>query len=151
EFYHVGLTQRFNRARLNSDGSVDLSFDPGNGPNGDVNAIVIQSDGGIVIGGTFIDYNGFARGGVARVLGNGVLDPSFDSSVGTGGNVFALALQHNGRIVLGGHFGQYSGTNRSFIARVFGDGSLDFGFNPVPNNWVQSLAVEPDDRILVAA
>src|SRR5207249_8040487 len=27
--------------------------------------------------------------------------------------------------------------------------SLDFGFNPVPNDWVQSLAVEPDDRILV--
>src|SRR5207249_4701233 len=48
-----------------------------------------------------------------------------------------------------GHFGQYSGTNRTFIARVLGDGSLDFGFNPVPDNWVQSLAVEPDDRILV--
>src|SRR4029077_20766141 len=55
----------------------------------------------------------------------------------------------NGQIVLGGRFAQYSGTNRTFIARVFGDGSLDFGFNPLPNDWVQSLAVEPDDRILV--
>jgi len=149
QFSQIDLTQRFNLARLNADGSVDLNFDPGNGPNGDVNAIVIQSDGRIVIGGTFIGYNGFARGGVARVLGNGGLDPSFDSGVGTGGNVFALALQHNGQIVLGGRFVQYSGTNRTFIARVFGDGSLDFGFNPVPNDWVQSLAVEPDDRILV--
>src|SRR5438552_17007385 len=94
-------------------------------------------------------YSGFARGGVARVLGISVFDPSFDSGVGTGGNVFALALQHNGQIVLGGRFVQYSGTNRTFIARVFGDGSLDFGFNPVPNAWVQSLAVEPDDRVLV--
>jgi uncharacterized delta-60 repeat protein len=149
QFSQVDLTQRFNLARLNTNGSVDLSFDPGNGPNGDVNAIVIQPDGRIVIGGTFIGYNGFARGGVARVLGNGALDPSFDSGVGTGGNVFALALQHNGQIVLGGRFAQYSGTNRTFIARVFGDGSLDFGFNPVPDNWVQSFAVEPDDRILV--
>src|SRR5438552_17198190 len=149
QFSHVDLTQRINLARLNTDGSVDLSFDPGSGPNGDVNAIVIQPDGRILIGGTFIGYDGVSRGGVARVLGNGVLDPSFDSSVGTGGNVFALALQHNGQIVLGGHFGQYSGTNRTFIARVFGDGSLDFGFNPVPNAWVQSLAVEPDDRVLV--
>src|SRR5207302_155960 len=149
QFSQVDLTQRFNLARLNSDGSVDLSFDPGNGPNGDVNAIVIQPDGRILIGGTFIGYNGFARGGVARVLGNGALDPSFDSGVGTGGNIFALALQHNGEIVLGGRFVQYSGTNRTFIARVFGDGSLDFAFNPVPNDWVQSLAVEPDDRILV--
>jgi uncharacterized delta-60 repeat protein len=149
QFSQIDLTQRFNLARLNTDGSVDLSFDPGNGPNGDVNAIVIQPDGRIVIGGTFIGYDGFARGGVARVLGNGLLDPSFDSGVGTGGNVFALALQHNGQIVLGGRFVQYSGTNRTFIARIFGDGSLDFGFNPAPNDWVQSLAVEPDDRILV--
>ena len=150
QFSNVDFTPRSNLARLNTDGSVDLSFDPGSGPSGDVNAIVIQSDGAIVIGGTFTGYNGFARGGVARVLGNGALDPSFDSSVGTGGNVFALALQHNGQIVLGGHFVQYIGNNRTYIARVFGDGSLDFGFNPaVPNDWVQSLAVEPDDRILV--
>jgi len=126
-----------------------LTFDPGNGPSGDVNAIVIQPDGAIVIGGTFIGYNGFARGGIARVLANGVLDPSFDSGVGTGGNVFALALQHNGQIVLGGRFVQYSGINRTFIARVFSNGALDPGFNPVPDDWVQSLAVEPDDRILV--
>ena len=99
-FTQVDLTQRYNLARLNTNGSVDLSFDPGNGPNGDVNAIVIQPDGRIIIGGTFIGYNGFARGGIARVLGNGALDPSFDSGVGTGGNVFALALQHNGQIVL---------------------------------------------------
>jgi uncharacterized delta-60 repeat protein len=149
QFSQIDLTQRFNLARLNTNGSVDLSFDPLNGPSGDVNAIVIQPDGRIVIGGTFIGYNGFARGGVARVLGDGTLDLTFDSGVGTGGNVFALALQHNGQIILGGRFVQYSGTNRTFIARVFGDGSLDFGFNPVPDDWVQSLAVEPDDRILV--
>ena len=148
-FTQVDLTLRNFLARLNTNGSVDLSFDPGNGPSGNVNAIVLQPDGRIIIGGTFIGYNGFARGGIARVLANGALDPSFDSGVGTGGNVFALALQHNGQIVLGGSFVQDSGTNRSFIARVFGDGSLDFGFNPVPNSWVQSLAVEPDDRILV--
>jgi hypothetical protein len=44
---------------------------------------------------------------------------------------------------------QYAGNNRTFIARIFNDGALDFGFNPVPNDWVQSLAVEPDDRVLV--
>ena len=149
QFTQIDLTLRFNLARLNTNGSVDLTFDPGNGPNGDVNAIVIQPDGAIIIGGTFIGYNGFARGGIARVLANGALDPSFDSGVGTGGNVFALALQHNGQIVLGGRFVQYAGINRTFIARVFSNGSLDQGYNPVPDDWVQSLADEPDDRILV--
>src|SRR5437868_8520311 len=74
QFTQVDLTLRFNRVRLNTNGSVDLTFDPGSGPNGDVNAIVIQPNGAIIIGGTFIGYNGFARGGVARVLGNGMLD-----------------------------------------------------------------------------
>src|SRR5262249_812007 len=149
QFSQVDLTQRFNLARLNTDGSVDFTFDPGNGPNGDVNAIVVQPNGAIIIGGTFISYAGFARGGIARVLANGALDPSFDSGVGTGGNVFALALQHNRQIVLGGRFVQYAGINQTFIARVFSDGSLDPGFSPVPDDWVQSLAVEPDDRILI--
>jgi hypothetical protein len=54
QFSQIDLTQLFNLARLNTNGSVDLSFDPGNGPNGDVNAIVIQPDGRIIIGGTFI-------------------------------------------------------------------------------------------------
>src|SRR6476659_8152480 len=149
QFSQIDLTQRFNLARLNTNGSVDLTFNPGNGPNGDVNAIIIQPNGAIIIGGTFIGYNGFARGGIARVLASGMLDPSFDSGVGTGGNVFALALQHNGQIVFGGRFVQYAGINRTFIARVFSNGSLDPGFNPIPDDWVQSLAVEPDDRILV--
>jgi uncharacterized delta-60 repeat protein len=149
QFSQVDLTQRFNLARLNTNGSVDLTFNPVNGPNGDVNAIVIQPNGAIIIGGTFIGYNGFARGGIARVLTGGTLDFSFDSGVGTGGNVFALALQHNGQIVLGGRFVQYAGINRTFIARVSSSGLLDQGYNPIPDDWVQSLAVEPDDRILV--
>jgi uncharacterized delta-60 repeat protein len=149
QFTQVDLTLRFNLARLNTNGSVDLSFDPGNGPNGDVNAIVIQPNGAIIIGGTFIGYDGFSRGGIARVMASGALDFSFDSGVGTGGNVFALALQHNGQIVLGGRFVQYAGINRTFIARVSSSGSLDQGYNPIPDDWVQSLAVEPDDRILV--
>jgi len=149
QFTQVDLTLRFNLARLNTNGSVDLTFDPGTGPNGDVNAIVIQPNGAIIIGGTFIGYDGFNRGGIARVMASGALDFSFDSGVGTGGNVFALALQHDGQIVLGGRFVQYAGINRTFIARVSSSGSLDSGFNPLPDDWVQSLAVEPDDRILV--
>jgi uncharacterized delta-60 repeat protein len=149
QFSQVDLTQRFNLARLNTNGNVDLSFDPGTGPNGDVNAIVIQPDGAILIGGTFNGYNGSIRGGVARLLDNGALDPTFDSGAGTGGSVFALALQHDGQIILGGRFSQYLGVNRTFIARISGDGTLDMGFNPAPDNWVQSLAIEPDDRILV--
>jgi uncharacterized delta-60 repeat protein len=121
QFTQVDLTQRNFLARLNTNGSVDLSFDPGIGPSGDVNAIVIQPDGRIIIGGTFIGYNGFARGGIARVLGNGALDPSFDSGVGTGGNVFALALQHTHQT------GVWYLNNNSFCRGAFGP--------TLPANW----------------
>jgi len=149
QFSQVDLSLRFNLARLNTNGSVDLTFNPGNGPLGNVNAIVIQPNGAIIIGGEFTSYDGFNRGGIARVLANGTLDFSFDSGAGTGGNVFALALQHDGRIVLGGSFIQYAGINRTSIARVLSNGALDLEFNPAPNGVVQSLAIEPDDRILV--
>ena len=149
QFTQVDLVQRFNLARLNVDGTVDPTFDPGNGPNGDVNAIAIQPDGRIVVVGTFIGYNGFSRGGVARVLSDGSLDLTFDPGVGTGGNVFALALQANGQIVIGGRFVQYAGNNRSFIARVNANGSLDLGFNPNPNNWVQAVAAQPDGHLII--
>ena len=149
QFSQIDLVQRFNLARLNSDGTVDLTFDPGNGPNGDVNAIAIQSDDRIVIGGTFIGYNGLARGGVARVLSDGSVDLTFDPGVGTGGNVFALALQANRQIVIGGRFAQYAGNNRSFIARVNDDGSLDLGFNPIPNNWIQAILLQPDGHLTI--
>jgi uncharacterized delta-60 repeat protein len=149
QFSQVDLVQRFNLARLNSDGTVDLTFAPGNGPNGDVNAIAIQPDGRISIGGTFIGYNGLARGGVARVLSDSSLDLTFDPGLGTGGNVFALALQPNGQIVIGGRFVQYAGNNRTFIARVNGDGSLDFGFNPIPNDWIQAIAAQPDGHLVI--
>lgn len=149
QFSQVDISQRFNFARLNSDGTVDSTFDPGIGPNGQVNAIAIDQFGRILIGGNFTGYNGFARGGVARVFGDGTLDPAFDPSVGTGGNVFALVLQHNGEVIIGGRFVQFVGINRTFLARIFSDGSLDQGFNPVPDNWVQSLAVQADDRVLV--
>jgi hypothetical protein len=40
-------------ARLNSDGSVDTSFNPGVGPDGTVNAVALDSVGNVIIGGRF--------------------------------------------------------------------------------------------------
>jgi hypothetical protein len=45
-------------ARLNKDGSVDTTFSPGNGANGQVFCIEVQEDGKILIGGEFTTYDG---------------------------------------------------------------------------------------------
>ena len=66
-------------ARLNADGSLDPSFNPGAGPNGTVNAVVVDTNGLVIIGGDFDSVDGSAYGGVARLNVDGSLDTSFQS------------------------------------------------------------------------
>lgn len=48
-----------NVARLNTDGTVDLGFSPGAAANGPVNAVAVQLDGRVVLGGNFTAYDGW--------------------------------------------------------------------------------------------
>jgi uncharacterized delta-60 repeat protein len=127
---------RSNRiARLNSDGSVDGSFNPGTGLDGDINAIAIQPDGRIVIGGYFNGFDGVSRSGIARLNAEGSLDTSFDPGTGvekayTYPQVHTVALQGDGRIVIGGYFRSVSGVARDGIAQLNADGSVDLSFDP---------------------
>jgi uncharacterized delta-60 repeat protein len=90
-----------NLARLNSDGSIDLTFNPS--PNGSVFAIVIDNNGDAVIGGGFTSIGGVSRGYVARLLPSGLLDPnSFNPEANF--PVYAIALQSDNRILIGGTF-----------------------------------------------
>ena len=57
-------------ARLNPNGSIDTTFNPGTGANVDVTATAVQGDGKIVFGGNFTSYNGVARNGIARASGD---------------------------------------------------------------------------------
>ncbi|HMC98166.1 MAG TPA: delta-60 repeat domain-containing protein, partial [Flavobacteriales bacterium] len=114
-----------NLARLNADGTLDTSFDPGSGPNGSLSAgsIAVQSDSKILIGGGFSSYNGTARNRIARLNTDGSLDIDFNPGTGSNGGVLSIALQPDGKILIGGGFSAYNGTGRNHIARVEG-GSL---------------------------
>jgi uncharacterized delta-60 repeat protein len=115
-------------ARLNADGSLDSSFDPGTGaegsPNaaGNVSAMVVQPDGKIVIGGFFTAINGVKRQNIARLNADGSLDASFDPGTGVeGGQVSTMAVQPDGKIVIGGDFTAFNGGARNSIVRLNGD------------------------------
>src|SRR5881397_1342600 len=62
-------------------GDVDLSFDPGSGVNGQVNALVVQPDGKVIIGGEFTTIKGIARHKIARLNADGSAESSFDPDV----------------------------------------------------------------------
>ena len=141
--------------RLNADGTVDTNFDPR--ANSPVRAVTVQADGDILIGG---DFTALAPGGgasvtrnrVARLHANGTVDTIFDPNAST--TVEELAVQTDGRILLGGRFNTLAPNGgatvtRNFVARVNVDGTLDASFDPNPNSIPGAIAVQPDGKILV--
>lgn len=140
--------------RLLRDGSLDHGFDPQlerafvGIPSPRANALVLQPDAKIVIGGEFEMVGGEPRRNLARLNADGTLDAGFFADASH--QVSALALQPDGRIVVGGSFTQLAGESRAYMGRLDPDGSLDQDFNPTPNQAVTALAVQPDGRILVS-
>ena len=128
-------------ARINTDGSFDASFDPGSGANDFVTCLAIDESGKIIVGGGFTSINGINRFSIARLNTDGSLDPSFDPGLGVNGTVWAVALQSDGKIVIGGDFNFVNGTNRNFVARLNSDGSLDPTFNADVDSTVRALGI----------
>jgi len=111
-------TARIRIARLNADGTIDGSFNLGTGADNTVNTTAIQSDGKIIIGGGFTTYNGTARNHIARLNADGTLDGTFDPGTGASSNVLTTAIQSDGKIIIGGEFGVYNGTQKFRVARI---------------------------------
>ncbi|GMQ24093.1 hypothetical protein Aoki45_07750 [Algoriphagus sp. oki45] len=138
-------------ARLNADGSLDTSFNPGTGASSFIFALAIQSDGKILIGGDFVEFNGFQTNGIARLNLDGSIDDSFNTGTGVLGGLRTIALQSDGKIMIGGQFTEYNGVSRNHIARINSDGSLDASFDPGigPDAGVTTLVIQPDNKILI--
>ena len=142
-------TSRNRIARLNPDGSLDTSFNPGTGANDAIEAMLRQPDGQILIAGSFTSFNGITRNRIARLNPNGQLDTTFNPGSGADNNwVSALALQADGKILIGGSFSTVNGTPRTSVARLLWDGTLDSTFIPGLNSWVKTLTVQPDGKVL---
>jgi uncharacterized delta-60 repeat protein len=125
-FDHAGSQGIFNLARLNVDGTLDVSFTPGSGPDQAVEAIVVQPDGKIVIAGDFVTFNGSPAVSLARLNANGTLDSSFVTNVTNpvGSTFFAhcLLLQPDGKVLAAGSFSMSgSGATRRNLVRMHGD------------------------------
>jgi uncharacterized delta-60 repeat protein len=99
---------------------LDASFNPGTGADHWVNSIALQPDGKILIGGYFDTYNGTTRNRIARLNTDGSLDASFNPGTGANDGVRSIALQPDGKILIGGLFTAYNGTGRNRVARIRG-------------------------------
>ncbi|MCA3067815.1 MAG: delta-60 repeat domain-containing protein, partial [Rhodocyclaceae bacterium] len=144
-------TSRNSIARLNADGTLDNTFNPGTGANSEVYSLALQPDGKVLIGGSFTTYNGTSRNYIARLNADGTLDNTFNPGTGANSRVRTLALQPDGKVIIGGRFTTYNGTSRDYIARLNADGTLDNTFNPGTgaNDQVQTLALQPDGKVII--
>jgi len=148
---YSGLT-RNRLIRLNSDGSLDNTFNIGTGfSGGSVDALFIDSGGKILCGGSFTSYQGTSANGIIRLNTDGSIDTGF--TYGTGFNAFTRFIkeQSNGQYIIAGGFTSYNGTSRRRIVRLNSDGTLDTSFTPYIgiNNVVESVLTLSDGKYLV--
>ncbi|MBF9237045.1 T9SS type A sorting domain-containing protein [Hymenobacter sp. BT683] len=152
-------------ARLNADGSPDLTFraQAGSGPNGNITALALQPDGKILLGAEhyLTSYNGAPAQSLLRLNANGSLDTSFGSG-GTGwlnGAISSIAVQADGHILVGGELrAQFNGQPTKGLIRLLPDGRPDASFSTGSGfvnstrsyGEVRRIIVQPDGHIVAA-
>ena len=163
-FTTVDGVARTNLARLNADGSLDTTFNPGTSANDEVIAVLLQPDGKVLVGGYFTTFNAAAKRLLVRLNADGTVDntfapPTFGS--GSGWRVESLALQTDGKILVGGSFYFSGSPSKASLCRVLTTGAVDAAFNGIAQGAhqagdtttilsVEKIAVLPDATILIA-
>jgi uncharacterized delta-60 repeat protein len=166
-------------ARLNIDGSLDSSFMPDPGMNHGLR-VVSLSDGKVLVNGGWLrrlnadgsadvgfnvtpvttPFNSFAVQQDGKIVANtdqvrryhsdGTLDATFAADVES---VTAIAVQPDGKVIVGGHFDEVSGVQRKRVARLNADGTLDLGFAGhvfLRDEAVSCVAVEEGGGVIIS-
>jgi len=155
-FYQGEVVQQI--LKLNTDGSRDVTFDS-NGPgyNASVFALARQPDGKLLVGfnksSRFTRLNAHRTGGIGRLNVDGTTDTTFTSPFDDGlfgtTMVVAIAVQNDGKVLIGGDFRLRGSTIPIYLARLNANGTLDTTFNGSADNQVQAFALQADGKIIV--
>jgi uncharacterized delta-60 repeat protein len=139
-------------ARVNSYGKLDTTFRTGTGFPGLPRVVVMQPDGQILVGGDFQTYDTTASKGLVRLNSDGSIDTSLQVGTGFNDRVYAVDLQPDGKIVVGGLFTEYNGNTCKRLVRLFANGDIDTSFDTYlgANASVEDLHVLPTGKIIIA-
>ena len=148
--YNQPLYSRILRTDLS--GSVDTSFNMGStGANNSVLCMVTQSDGKIIMGGSFAAYSGSSSQYIIRINTDGTRDTTFNIGAGFNSTVQDLKLQSDGKVIVTGQFTSYSGSTRNRIARLNTNGTYDTTYNIGTglNQNGFAVAIQSDDKAVI--
>ncbi len=140
--------------RLLPNGSLDGTFTPLAGPNDFVLDLIVKPNDEILICGKFGTYAGTLRARVALLTSNGLLNNFFvPASAYAHYDVRAMAIQNDGKIVVGGDFYSYTDNAARRLGRLNPDGSADLTFEAAPGiyNFPEALGISQNGRIVVGS
>lgn len=133
-------------AVLNADGTTDTSFNPNNGLNAEGLCVVCLAGGRIVAGGAFTGAAGQGRARLAVFESSGAL---VNTSLSAGGTVRALAVQTDGKVLVGGSFQTLGGLARIRLARLRADMTVEPAYEPSSNGAIYAIATQEDGKTLI--
>jgi len=154
-FTKVGAVTNFGLAKLTANGSPILSFSFASYTNFQFNSTVpiLGADCIYAVGGNMDLVGLYGRGYLARFrLADGVLDQTWYPGKGaTLGMIYSMALQADGKIVVGGSFKSFNGQAAAGLTRLNPDATIDPAFlsGLRPGDQVFNVTILPDQRLLV--
>lgn len=145
--------------RITTGNAIDPAFANNIVFNGLIRDLAIQSDGKIVIVGSFSTVNGIPSKYIVRLNVDGTIDNSF--TVGTGFTTYgnsnytfasAVAIRPDGKIFVGGDLAQYNGSYKNSLFLLNTDGTLDPSFTL--DSWFGQISISKikllsDSNILI--
>ncbi|MDQ6861850.1 MAG: dockerin type I domain-containing protein [Verrucomicrobiota bacterium] len=156
-FHSLGNAVAGTIVRMERNGARDLSFDAtGAGPaaNAIYTALVRNGDGKILVAGSFATCGGAIRNNFAWLNPDGSVDHGLDGltgAIGSPADIYALATQADGKILVGGFFNAVNGVPHSNLVRLNPDGTPDetFSVQSGAEGSVRVIKVLPDGNILL--
>jgi uncharacterized delta-60 repeat protein len=139
-----------------ADGARDATFDgtgAGVSATGIYSVLVRPSDDKIFLGGYFSTYGGATRNNFALANADGTVDPSFEDpdAADYAPEVYALAVQADGKILVGGFYTSFNGITHYNLVRLNPDSTVDPSFNVElgTTGAVRAILVQPDGKIVI--
>lgn len=162
-FNTINQLPRNGFARLNSDGSVDSSFDVAinfdrTSPTPPA-SIVVQPDNKILVAGNFTTVNGLNYKSLVRLNADGTIDSGFTPpAIATSTEqIVTLGPAANNKILVGGPFKALQGMAREGVARLDANGAVDNSFNAyqittrnLVNGEIKLTVIQLDGNLLIS-